>query len=102
MSDKAALESALRLATRRVVRTNSGMLTQRPGCQAALKAKGLKDDITVLVVDAVPGEEHKLPPQLAKDGGGNLQAQSMQVPPAHVHQPLKETEVGHAWRQLLW
>ena len=38
--------------------------------QAALKAKGLRDDITVLVVDTLPDEACRLPPHLAKNNGG--------------------------------
>ena len=39
--------------------------------QAALRAKGLRDDITVLVIDAMPDESHRLPPYLAKTNGGH-------------------------------
>lgn len=70
-------------------------------CKAALKAKGLKDDITVLVVDLVPTEEHKLPPPLAKDGSGHIQAESMQLPSIHVNFPLQDGDTG-TYERLFW
>lgn len=37
--------------------------------QLALKAKGLRDDITVLVIDALPYEELRTPPALQRRNG---------------------------------
>ena len=69
----------------------------------AVKGRDLKDDITVLVVDATPDEEHRLPPLLSKDGAGRLQADYMDVGPVNVYHPLEDGDVGsQAWRRLLW
>lgn len=82
---------------------DAGRLMTLKLLQAALKAKGLRDDITVLVIDFVPSEEHKMPPLLAKDGSGNLQASSAPVAPVNVYHPLEDGDVGRAaWRQMQW
>ena len=71
--------------------------------QAALKTKGLKDDITVIVIDLVPDDDQKMPSQLMKDGSGKLQAHSCPVAPVNVYHPLEDGVVGHkAWRHLHW
>ena len=57
----------------------------------------------MLVIDTLPDKEQKLPPQLAKDGGGHLQAHVTPVHPVNVYHPLEGGEVGKAaWHRLLW
>lgn len=69
--------------------------------QAALKAKGLRDDITVLVIDAMPDASCRLPPYLAKTHGGH--APSVEdVGSVDWHKPLdgaaaEETCAYNTW-----
>lgn len=71
--------------------------------QAAVKGKGLKDDITVLVLDLVPDDDHKMPPRLTKDGSGQVQACNAPSSPVNVYHPLEDGQVGeNAWRQMHW
>lgn len=67
--------------------------------QAALKGKGLRDDITVIVVDFMPDDDHKLPPQLSKDGSGQLLASSLPSSPVNIFHPLEDTEAAKAAHQ---
>lgn len=69
----------------------------------AVKGRDLKDDITVLVIDALPSSDHKLPPLLSKDGAGKLHAEYMSVDPVNVYHPLEDGDVGQeALHRLFW
>ena len=77
--------------------------TEHLTLQAALKGKGLRDDITVLVLDCVPGEDDRMPPRLMKDGSGQVQAVNEAPMPVTVHHPLEdESAGGAAWRATQW
>ncbi len=69
--------------------------------QAALEGKGLRDDITVIVVDFMPEEDQKLPPQLSKDGSGQLLANSTPSPPVNIFHPLEDGDAAQAARQSI-
>ena len=71
--------------------------------QLAVKGRDLKDDITVLVIDATPSLEQKLPSLLSKDGSGRLQSDYTTISPVNVYHPLEDGAVGQeAWRRLMW
>ena len=66
---------------------------------AALRARGLRDDITIIVVDLMPGEG-RLPPLLAKLVNGrapNVEAAGT----VDWHKPLEEVS-AQQWRDLNW
>lgn len=68
--------------------------------QASLKAKGLRDDITVLVVDAMPDGSYKLPPGLIKMTG---HATSLgQVGAVDWHRPLEESGAAEVCLSNIW
>ena len=69
--------------------------------QAALKGKGLRDDITVIVVDVMPDAHQKLPPQLSKDGSGQLVASTVPSCPVNIFHPLEDTDAAQAACQLI-
>ncbi len=66
--------------------------------QLALKARGLRDDITVIVVDALPDAAARLPPPLQRRGSSSNAA----VGDASVviGRPLEQE--GGAWRHAVW
>ena len=69
----------------------------------AVSKRDLKDDVTILVIDANPTAEHKLPSLLSKDGAGNLHSDYMNVDPVNVYHPLEDSEAAQeAWRRLFW
>ncbi len=69
--------------------------------QAALKSKGLRDDITVLVIDAMPDDSFRLPPFLAKQNGGY--AVSLEdVGSVGWHKPLDEAAAADACASNTW
>lgn len=59
--------------------------------QAALKAKGLRDDITVVVIDALPSEGQRLPPN----------ARPSDASPAVVH-CIADPSHCDSWHRHLW
>ena len=68
--------------------------------QLALKARGLRDDITVIVVDALPEPGARLPPLLQQRksaGASNADATDAAVV---IGRPLEQA--GGAWRQAVW
>lgn len=69
--------------------------------QAALKAKGLRDDITVLVVDALPDEACRLPPYLAKNNGLHPSALE-EVGSLDWHRPLEESGAADVCQNNTW
>ena len=69
--------------------------------QAALKSKGLRDDITILVIDAMPDDSYRLPPLLAKTNGGH--APSVEdVGSVDWHKPLDEAAAAETCASNTW
>ena len=101
-----SMSQAIKVRPRRSVKTSTAtFLSDLPDCalQAALKGKGLRDDITVLVIDLVPGDEDRLPAPLMKDGSGNLQASSSPSAPVNIYHPLEDGEAAQTvWRHMQW
>ena len=72
-------------------------------CQAVLKARGLRDDITVLVIDALPDGSARLPPLLTKNGSGQLEAAVHPANVVNIYHPLEDSEkAAGAWQHLVW
>ncbi|DBA75361.1 hypothetical protein WJX77_001579 [Trebouxia sp. C0004] len=69
--------------------------------QAALKSKGLRDDITVLVIDAMPDDSCRLPPFLAKQNGGYAVTLE-DVGSFAWHKPLDEAAAADACASNTW
>jgi hypothetical protein len=69
--------------------------------QAALKSKGLRDDITVLVIDAMPDDSFRLPPFLAKQNGGYAVTLE-DVGSVDWHKPLDEAAAADACASNTW
>ena len=70
--------------------------------QAALKSKGLRDDITVLVVDAMPDDSFRLPPFLAKPNGGHAAVSTDNIGSVDWHKPLDEAAATDACASNTW
>ena len=68
--------------------------------QASLKAKGLRDDITVLVVDAMPDDSYRLPPCLVKMSGHTTSVE--EVGPIDWHRPLEESGALELCQSKTW
>jgi len=68
---------------------------------AALKSKGLRDDITVLVIDAMPDDSFRLPPFLAKQNGGYAVTLE-DVGSVDWHKPLDEAAAADACSSNTW
>ncbi len=69
--------------------------------QAALKAKGLRDDITVLVIDAMPDDSYRLPPHLAKPNGGHgITVEAVRS--VDWHKPLDEAAAADVCASNTW
>ena len=59
--------------------------------QAALKKRGLRDDITVIVIDACPAAEDKMPaPLLSRKGSAASNGSTDCAERVHVRKPLEE------------
>lgn len=69
--------------------------------QAALKAKGLRDDITVLVIDAMPDDSFRLPPYLAKPSGGHAITVE-DIGCVDWHKPLDEASASDTCARKIW
>jgi len=63
----------------------------------ALKARGLRDDITVIVLDALPDADARLPPPLQRPGAGAAGADAAGVV---VARPLEQA--AGAWSHAVW
>jgi hypothetical protein len=63
----------------------------------ALKARGLRDDITVIVLDALPDADARLPPLLQRPCAGAAGADAAGVV---VARPLEQT--AGAWSHAVW
>ena len=51
----------------------------------------------------MPDENQKLPPQLSKDGSGQLVASSAPSSPVNIFHPLEDTDAAQAARQsIVW
>ena len=71
--------------------------------QLALKSKTkCRDDITVIVVDAVRGPEDRMPCLMQKTGSGHMQAETQPAAPLLVHRPLDMPQAGHHLQQSIW
>lgn len=68
--------------------------------QASLKAKGLRDDITVLVVDAMPDDSYRLPPCLVKMTGHSTSLE--EVGAIDWHRPLEESGALEVCQSKIW
>ena len=68
----------------------------------ALKHKGGRDDITVIVVDALSSSEDRLPCLLQRTGNGMLQAESAPAHTVSVSKPLELTAGCRPWYPLTW
>ena len=69
--------------------------------QAALKAKGLRDDITVLVIDAMPDDSHRLPPFVTKSSGRHAPTVE-DVGSVDWHKPLESAAAREACASNTW
>lgn len=69
--------------------------------QAALKSKGLRDDITVLVIDAMPDDSCRLPPHLAKPNGGHAPSVE-EIGSVDWHKPLNGAAVAEICASNTW
>ncbi|KAK9814069.1 hypothetical protein WJX72_000281 [[Myrmecia] bisecta] len=70
--------------------------------QMSLKSRGLRDDITVLVVDTMPSQEGRLPPLLARHNTGHgLAFPDEQADAVTIHKPL-EADSHVPWRKFVW
>ncbi|KAL3143652.1 hypothetical protein ABBQ38_002448 [Trebouxia sp. C0009 RCD-2024] len=69
--------------------------------QAALKSKGLRDDITILVIDAMPDDSCRLPPHLAKPNGGHAPSVE-EVGSVDWHKPLTGAAVAETCASNTW
>ena len=71
--------------------------------QCALKSKSKnRDDITVIVVDAMPSASDRMPVRLQKDGGGHTVAASFPTAPVMVHRLLDAPQAAPALQQAIW
>ncbi|KAK9830885.1 hypothetical protein WJX81_001707 [Elliptochloris bilobata] len=68
--------------------------------QLALKARGLRDDITVIVVDALPDPSARLPPPLQRRGSGPIGAGAEAAAGVVIGRPLEL--IGGTWRSAVW
>ena len=67
--------------------------------QLALKARGLRDDITVIVVDALPDPGARLPPLLQRKSSGANGADAANAAVV-IGRPLEQA--GGTWRHAVW
>ncbi|KAK9918098.1 hypothetical protein WJX75_001295 [Coccomyxa subellipsoidea] len=87
--------------------------------QLALKSKGLRDDITVLVIDALPSEELRTPPALQRRnrqpiiarsaGAGSMSGEELMeamsgglTDQVTVLKPLEQSSHDAHWRRNVW
>lgn len=70
--------------------------------QMALRHKGARDDITVIVVDAMSSSEDRLPCLLQRTGNGSLQADNAPAHTVSVLKPLELQDSCRPWYPLTW
>ena len=70
--------------------------------QLAMKNKGGRDDITVIVVDALTSSEDRLPCLLQKTGSGIIQAADTPAHTVAVTKPLELHDGNRPWYPLEW
>ena len=75
-----------------------------PQVKMALKVRGARDDITVLVVDVLPGPDDRVPPLLrahAQRGAAAVAALGEAPESLEVLEPLTAADPGR-WLGKLW
>lgn len=71
--------------------------------QLAMKSKTkCRDDVTVIVVDAVRGPEDRLPCLMQKAGNGHMEAELHPAAPLYVHRPLDTPQAAQHVQQAIW
>lgn len=68
--------------------------------QLALKARGLRDDITVIVVDALPEPGARLPPLLQQRKSAGASGAEASDAAVVIGRPLDQA--GGTWRHAVW
>lgn len=67
-----------------------------------MKHKGGRDDVTVIVVDALSSSEDRLPALLQKTGSGATQGSTAPAHTVAVTKPLELQEGNRPWYPLEW
>lgn len=83
------------MAMKWILRVSAGLQVQ-----ASLKSRGLRDDITVLVVDAMPDDSYRLPPCLVRMNGHSISLED--VGSVDWHRPLEESAALEACQSNIW
>ena len=68
--------------------------------QLALKARGLRDDITVIVFDALPDPGARLPPLLQQRKSAGASSAEAADAAVVIGRPLEQA--GGTWRRAVW
>ena len=89
-----------RLSGQPSVATRDQLHIRAAQVQLALKARGLRDDITVIVVDALPDPGARLPPRLQQRKSAGASGAEAAGAAVVIGRPLEQA--GGTWRRAVW